>query len=361
MVNKKKKSISQLEINIGGVNLTTKALFTKHLSVMLKSGLTMPEALHIAYGSAKGQFKKVLAGVIRSVESGESLANSFLRYPKIFPGIFISAIRAGEVSGNLEVNLENLAVQLNKEKELRSKIKSAMFYPIVVLIASVILGLGLSYFLLPKITPLFTGLDIELPITTKFLLWFSDLVQNYGGRLFLGFVAFVIFIWWLVQQTFMKPFLHKIILYTPLIKGISRDSNIARFCRILGTLLQSGLTIDQAIGITRETLGNYYYRKAVDVLHERISKGSNLADNLEAFPHLFPTIVTRMVNVGENSGDLEGTLIYLADFYETEVDNSTKALSSIIEPVLLLGIGLVVGFLALSIITPIYNITGGVK
>lgn len=361
MPKKQRKSLAQMEISIGGVNLTTKALFTKHLAVMLKSGLTMPEALRIANESAKGKFKNVLSGVIRSVESGESLANSFSRYPKVFSGIFISAIRAGEVSGNLEKNLQNLATQLGKEKELRDKVKGAMFYPVVVLIAAGILGLALSFFLLPKITPLFQGLDMDLPITTKFLIWFSDLVQNHGGKLFLGITFSIIFLWWLLRKKFMKPIIHKLLLITPIVKNISQESNIARFTRILGTLLQSGLTIDQALGITQETLGNHYYKQAVGQIHERIGKGSNLSDNLTLFPNLFPLIVTRMVHVGENSGDLEGTLIYLADFYENEVDNSTKALSTIIEPVLLMGIGLVVGFLALSIITPIYNITGGVK
>lgn len=358
---KQKKSLINLEISFGGVNLTTKALFTKHLSVMLKSGLTMPEALHIAYSSSKGNFKKVLRGVIRSVESGESLANSFNRYPKIFSGIFISAIRAGEASGNLEHNLKNLSVQLNKEKDLRAKIKGAMFYPVVVLIAAFILGMALSFFLLPKITPLFEGLGVDLPITTRALIWFSNIVQTNGLALFIGTVTVIIFMWWLLRQKFMRPITHKVFLLTPLIKSISRDSNIARFSRILGTLLQSGLTIDKALAITQETLGNHYYQKAVEDIVNSIGKGSTLADNLGLYPKLFPVIVTRMVEVGENSGDLEGTLIYLADFYEGEVDNSTKALSTVIEPVLLMGIGLVVGFLALSIITPIYNITSGVN
>ena len=360
-INKKKKSVLNWDISIGGVGLTPKALFAKHLAVMLKSGLTISEALSISHDSAQGKLKKILAKVLKSVQSGQSLFSSFNRHPKIFSGLFISAIKTGESSGTLEENLENVAVQMEKDKELIGKIKGAMFYPMVILVASFILGLGMAFLILPKITPLFEGLGMELPITTRAIIWFSHFVQDYGLYLFLGLVVFTIFFIWLVRQKFVHPVTHWLFLKIPIINNISKYTNLARFCRTLGMLLKSGLNIDEALEITKNTLGNHYYQKALEGVSKRIEKGTKLSKDLEQYKPLFPIMVTRMIRVGEESGKLEETLLYLANFYEVEVNTSTKTLSTIIEPILLVIIGLVVGFLALSIITPIYNITGGVK
>ncbi len=358
---KKKTKLLDLEISISRINLTQKALFARHLAVMLKAGLTITEALNITQDSTQGRFRKVVRGVLKSVQSGHSLSTSFSRYPKVFSGLFISATQAGETSGTLEGSLHNIAKQLEKEKELVSKIKGAMLYPVVVLIAAILLGLAMAFLILPKITPLFEGLKIDLPITTRALIWLSHLIQNHGLFLFLGFIALAIFIFWLVRQKFIKPVTHWFFLKTPIIKNISRDANLARFCRTLGTLLQSGLNIDEALEVTKNTLSNYYYRKFLTQVSQRISKGTKLSEDLKQSDKLFPIMVTRMISVGEESGKLEETLQYLANFYELEVNNATKSLSTAIEPALLIIIGLVVGFLALSIITPIYNISGGIK
>jgi len=354
-----KKSI--LDLDIGRVNLTQKAIFAKNLSVMLKSGLAITEALSIAQSSATGKLKSILGKVLKSVESGSSLSKSFAQYPKVFPGIFISATNAGEASGTLVENLENVSEQLEKEKELVSKIKGAMLYPIVVLIAAFILGMVLAFVVLPKITPLFEGLKIDLPLTTQGLIWFSNFVQDYGVYLFIGIIAFVVLTIWLLRRKFSKPFVHWFLLKTPIIKKISKSTNLARFSRTLAMLLKSGISIDKALGIIKETTGNYYYQKALNRISQDIQKGTKLSDNLALSNKLFPVMLTRMIKVGEESGKFEETLFYLADYYELEVDTATKSLSTAIEPFLLIMIGLVVGFLALSIITPIYDITGGIK
>jgi len=356
-----KKSILDFDISIGKVSLTQKALFAKHLSVMLKAGLPISESLGIAMDSNTGKFKKILSGVLKSVEAGHSLSESFARYPSTFSGLFISATFAGESSGTLEENLVNVAEQLEKEKELTSKIKGAMLYPAVVMSAAFVLGLSMAFLVLPKITPLFEGLKIDLPVTTKVLIWVSHFIQDYSLGLFVGIVALTILVLWLVRQKFMKPFIHFSLLRLPVVNKISYNTNLARFCRTLGTLLKSGLNIDEALEISHTTLGNFYYQRAVKNISARIGKGTKLSNNLKHYPDLFPTMVIRMVRVGEESGKLEDTLLYLAHFYEVEVDNSTKSLSTVIEPILLIVIGLVVGFLALSIITPIYQITGNVR
>lgn len=357
----KKAGLWERDLAVGGVNLIQKALFAKHLAVMLRSGIPLNEALIISRDSSRGKMRKVLGKVSASVQSGRSLADSFGDAPKVFSALFVNITKAGELSGNLDGNLENVAEQLKKEHNLRAKILGALIYPAVVLGASFLLGLAMAFLVLPKITPLFEGLKIDLPLTTRFLIWFSHVIQNYGIYLFGGIIVFIGLCVWLFRQKFFKPVLHWFFLKVPIVKKISAASNLARFCRGLGTLLRSGLNIDEASRITYETVGNFYYRRALQKVSEDIVKGTKLSENLELFGQHFPLLMTRMIRVGEESGKMDETLLYLAEFYEEEVDNSTKSLATAIEPLLLIFIGIVVAFLALSIITPIYNITGGIK
>jgi len=242
-----------------------------------------------------------------------------------------------------------------------AKIKGAMLYPIVVLAATFGLGLAISFFVLPQITPLFEGLKVELPITTRGLIWFSRLVQAHGSVLFSGIILGLGTLIYLARKKFSRPVTHWLLLNLPVIKPLTRNANIARFCRTLGTLLKSGLTINEAITITQTILGNFYFQHALSDAVSRLGSGTPLSEHLSRYENLFPKLVTRMIRVGEESGRLEESLYYLAGFYEEEVDNSAKTMATAIEPILLIGIGLVVAFLALSIITPIYGITSGLK
>ncbi|MBD3311549.1 MAG: hypothetical protein GF349_03565 [Candidatus Magasanikbacteria bacterium] len=358
---KKKESLMALDISIGGVTLVQKAVFAKHLAVMLKSGITITEALGIALESSEGKLKRIVRQIQESVKSGRTLSDSLARYPKVFSGLFINAVKAGEASGTLEQNLNSVAEHLEAQKELIAKIKGAMLYPIIVLIASFVLGMGVTFFVLPKITPLFEGLDVDLPATTRGLIWFSHFVQDHGLILFISIVGVTVFLLWLVRQKFSRPVTHWLLLRLPILKDIVYKSNLITFTKTMGLLLKSGLNIDEAMDISKETLGNFYYSRSVTQISKRIDKGFSLSDNLKEYYTLYPTIVVEMVRVGEESGNLTETLLYLSDFYETELDEATKSLAAAIEPVLLIFIGLVVGFLALSIITPIYDITGNIR
>jgi type IV pilus assembly protein PilC len=358
---KKKKSLLQSEIAIGGVTLRQKALFAKHLSVMLSSGLTIVEALEISVDSASGKLKKVLSKILDSVNAGNSLSDAMSRHKRIFSGLFMSSVYAGEQSGTLEKNLEHVAAQLEKEQQLISKVRGAMVYPSVVLVAAFILGLAMSFFIFPKIIPLFEGLDVDLPATTRGLIWFSHFMDDYTKEILIGLIVAISGFIWLVKQRWMRPITHWISLHTPVVSRIVRNANLARFCLTLGTLLKSGINIDEALDITSKTMGNFYYGRSLKKTVTRVASGTPLAENLGMYRKLYPIMVTRMVKVGESSGKLEGTLLYLAGFYEIEVDTATKSLSTAIEPMMLIGIGLVVAFLALSIITPIYEITGNVS
>lgn len=360
-VENSKQSILEADISFGRVSLAQKMVFAKNLSLMLRSGLVLSEALEIIEEQSSGKMKKVSRRILHAVEAGEPLSEALSFFPKIFSPLFRNIVNAGELSGNLEKNLENIAVQLKKENELIAKIKGAMYYPITVMTAAFFLGLAMSFLVLPKITPLFEGLKVQLPWSTRVLISFSHIIGNYGYWLFLGIVALVFFVVWVLRLHMMRPFTNWFLLHFPIVKDIVIKTNLSRFCSTLATLLQSGINIDEALDITNKTLENYYYKRALGRVTMSVSQGGKLSEGLEEFSNLFPKITTRMIKVGEKSGNLDETLFYLAESYETEVDNATKSLSTLIEPVLLLGIGLLVAFLALSIITPIYQVTGNIR
>jgi len=355
-----KKQPKGAVFRFGRVTVVEKVLLAKNLSVMIKAGLPLKEALDTLYEQSRGKLRKVIGSVIQDIESGKSLADAMEKFPKVFPEYFTSIIRASEESGTLEENLAYLADHMESDWMLRRKIRSAMLYPVFVLGATGLIGLGLAIFVLPKVTELFTSFDVALPVTTRMLLWVADVFQKYGVYIAIGAVIGVPFLIWFFRRKFMKPFTHRIILGIPVIKKISRNLNLARFNRTLGVLLRSGIPIDRALGITVNTLNNVVYRRDLEEAAEEVQKGKALSVVLDSFPGQFPKLVTRMIKVGEGSGKLEGTLLYLARYYEEEVDNLTKNLATILEPILLVIIGVIAGGLALSIITPIYQLTGSI-
>ncbi|MEK7208740.1 MAG: type II secretion system F family protein [Patescibacteria group bacterium] len=349
------------DITLGRVSLTQKAVLAKHLALMLNSGLTLTESLTVAIDSAGGALRSILKRVAQSVESGTTFSAALGAHPKIFTGVFTSAVYAGERSGNLATNLANLSRALEKERALLAKIKGAMIYPIIVLAAAVLLGLGIAFFILPKITPLFKGLQIDLPWTTRALIWSADFLDKNGLVFFLTLIAGLIFFWWLARRKFTAPVTHWLILHLPVFGRLAINLNLARLAGTLSLLLKSGVSIDETFLIAERTLGNFYYRHALRRAASDIGRGLKLSASLEQFPKFFPLLFTRLARVGEVSGKFEETFFYLADFYEDEVDTAAKSLATALEPLLLLFIGLVVAGLALSIITPIYELTGNIK
>ncbi len=349
-------------INFGynRISLTQKLLFAKNMSLMLQSGLTVTEALNVAADAENSAFKKVILEIGRVTQAGNTLADGLALFPQVFSGFFINTVRAGEASGTLEGNLTHAALQLEKDQELRSKVKGAMLYPAIVILATCVLGLALAFLVLPKITPLFEGLHIQLPFTTRALIWFSHLIQNYGVILLIGIFGFIFLLVFILRQKFSRPFNHFVLLHAPVFKKLTHNAALARFSLTIGTLLKAGLPLDESLIITTSTIGNYFYERALQKVTAEVRTGTPVSQNLEHFANLFPPLLTRMIQVGEKSGKLEQTFLYLANYYEREVDVSTKSLATAIEPVLLLIIGSAVAFLALSIITPIYNITGSI-
>lgn len=358
---KAKKSFFEKEIVIGGVSLDQKSLFAKHLSIMLKAGVSLTEALAILEKQAKGKMKKVLSKISSSVNSGQKLSTALARHKDTFQGLFVSMVHSGEVSGNLEQSLVSISKQLEKQKDLEDKINTAMLYPSIVSFIALIVGGLVSYFVLPKITPLLKGLTVELPASTRSLIWFADLMKEDGLLILGGLFGLIILLIWLNKQDFSKPFTHWFLIRIPVIKDIIINSELSRLCYTLNSLLGSGVNIDRALKIAKETLTICYFSESLAEVRKRVVKGNKFSGGLKDFKNLYPDILISMVEVGERSGQLDEVLIYLSHFYRDKLDNSVKRLVVTIEPMLLIIIGLLVSFLALAIITPIYKVTGSIK
>jgi len=354
------KKLSKLEIDLSRIKEVDILLFTKQLSITLQSGLTLPESLRILAEQAKGRMKKMLQSIVDTVESGAAFSDAIQKYPKHFSVLYINTVKAGEVSGALPVNLLRLALQLKKKIELQKKVKSALIYPGIIFIAVFIMGFVVALFVLPKIIPLFESLDVELPLTTKILIWVAEFSRDHGLLSAIAFILTGNFSFWLFRQEFVKPFTHKMALYIPVLKNIIINLSLENFTRTLGSLLKNGLTVDQSLKITAESTGNVVYRKTILKLIPQIEGGSSISTVIASEPKLFPIIATKMISVGERTGKMDQTLEYLADYYEAEVNELTKNLSTVIEPFMMIIIGGIVGVIAISILGPIYSITSGI-
>jgi len=344
------------------ISTIDKVFLANNISIMIKAGLPLREAVATLQEQTKSKvFKKILEDIIKRLDNGEPLADSLARHPRSFNQLFINIIRVGEASGTLEENLKYLATQLEKSYDLRRKVKGAMIYPLLVLASTFVLGGALAVFILPKLLPLFKSFDVDLPLPTKILVWVTETIQNHGLLIFGGLAGFIILFAFLSRLKPVKRINHKILLRTPLFGRISRSSNLAQFCRTLGVLLKSGIPVVQGLEITSQTLRNMSYKKALAETSDKVQKGKSISDHLRTDRFLFPVTASKMIEVGEKTGNLEQTLLHLAEFYEKEIDNVTKNLSNILEPILLIVIGLVVGFIAIAIISPIYKLTGGFR
>lgn len=345
---------------ITGISLTDKTLLTKHMTVMLRSGLTITESVDIAAEQATGNMKKILTQISAEINAGKTFASGLAKYPRVFSPLYVNIVKVGERSGTLVESLEQLSIQLEKEHELRSKIMQALLYPMIVLFAVLLVGGGISVFVLPRLTSLFAVFQGEIPLATRILLAIVDLLTDYGfivfPALFFGFILFLI----LIRLEPVKPIWHAVLVRTPIVAGIVKNVNLAQFCRNLGTLLRSGLPITQSLQIVASATSNRVYKRKIERLLSSIETGKTMNEVMKGMQRVFPSITTRMINIGEKSGKLDEVLVYLAEFYENEVDQSSKTLQTTLEPILLVVIGLVVGFVMIAIITPIYELTSSI-
>lgn len=353
---------AQIQI-FSGVSFLEKLLFTKHLSIMVKSGIPIAEGLSTLADQTKStMFKKVLSTILADVQNGQNFATALGKHQKVFDQFYISLIAIGEESGKLEENLDFLSKQLAKDFSTRKKVQGAMLYPTLVLTTTLIMGGFISLFILPQLVDFFAAFSIDLPFTTKILLFFANAMKNYGIFLVIGFLVSSFAAYSLIQLPSVKPTWHQLILKIPLFGDILKYGQLARFSRNLGTLLQSGVPVAKSLETTANTLSNLKFKHDLLEIAQELAKGKNIGTVMDQKKfNEFPPIVSKMISVGEKTGKLEDTLLYLGEFYEDEIDNISKNLTTILEPILLITIGLVVGFVAIAIISPIYELTGSIR
>lgn len=340
------------------IKLIDKITFIKNLAVMIRAGLSVSRALKILTAQTTNKkFSKIIGDISRQVESGTSLADAMAKYPNVFSQIFVSMVRVGEVSGNLEQNLGYLADQMQRDYNLVSKAKGAMTYPIVVLVALAIVGFLMFTFVLPKLTETFKEFNTTLPMLTRVVMHVVDLFAKFGIFFGIGMIGLVVaFLVWKKSDT-GKQVVHKIVLSIPVFSNIVKKINLARFVRTFSSLVRSGMPMVEALEVSSKVVGNIYYQQVISDSASKVKIGSPLSSGFKKNPKLFPDLVVQMMEVGEESGTTDTVLEEVAAFYEAEVDESMKNLSSIIEPLIMMVIGAVVGVLAVALIMPIYNIT----
>jgi type II secretory pathway component PulF len=355
-----KQDLLAYDVAWGSVTAMQKIFFAKHLSVMLRSGLAISEALKLIHAGSQGHFRQIVAEIYTGVKSSRSLAETLSNYPKVFSGFFCGAVAAGEMSGNLAANLQNVAEQLQRDKELMDKVRAALFYPVLVMGAAVVIGLFVAIYILPKIVPVLSALRVELPWSTKLLIVIAQIIKVAGWQIVLGLTALLIALKALSKSHWAKPAFDAWWLKWPIMGVIMRQVNLTRWSRSLSVLLKSGVTITEALKLSAQALDNEAYRQMLLKVERAVAKGGQLAVNLQTMGSYFPQLAVKMIKVGEDSGKLQEALSETAEFYEAELAQSSKNLAAALEPTLLIVIGLMVGGLAIAIITPIYAISGGI-
>lgn len=336
--------------------------FAKRLSFLIRAGVPMLESIHVIKDQTKSKGEvKVFEKIIRDVSNGQSLSNSLSKFKKVFGNFAINVIRAGESSGTLIDNLNYLADELKKKEILRKKIMGALLYPIIITIATFGVTGFLTVYIFPKIIPIFQSLNAKLPLSTKIIMWITDLIRHDGFWLLLGLVllvgGIVAFIKFFPKVRFAYD---GFLLRLPIFGAIVKNYNLTNTLRTLGLLLRSGISLTEALIVTSETTDNVQYKAAFKAISTEVMRGKTMSENIKKYTNLFPEMLTHMLAIGEKSGNLSNTLIYLSEFYEHEFDDQTKNLSSTIEPILMIIMGIMVGFVAISVITPIYEITSSI-
>jgi len=325
---------------------------------MLKAGISLSTALKTLSEQTKNKyFVKILIDVSASVEKGDTFADSLRQYQKVFGELFISMIEAGELSGKLEEVLHQLFIQMKKENKLISKVKGALTYPAVIVFAMFGIATFMLIFVVPKITAMFTELDVELPLPTKVLIFVSNSIVNNGVISAIIFVIAIISFIQILKTNKGKLFFQGLLLMSPVIGPIVKKINLARFARNISSLLKTDIMIIKTFQITANVLGNLHYRNALNAMSQKIKKGGKLNEVIKDYPKLFTPVVAQMVAIGEETGELDNILVELAECYEEEIDQIMENLPAIIEPLLILMLGLGVGGVAVAVIMPMYTIT----
>jgi type IV pilus assembly protein PilC len=300
--------------------------------------------------------KGVMADVREEINKGNQFNVALNKYPDTFSKLYVAMVRAGEESGGLAPALEMIALQLERASNLRKKIKGAMIYPCIVISVMIILGILMMVYVMPTITETFLKMGVDLPLTTRILIGSSTFMSAHGLAVVAGIGAVIGLLIAFGRTVFGRRFIHLLLIHLPVIGNLVKQTNSAYTGRTLSSLLSSGVDVIGAIDITKDVIQNVHYKDILEEAKVKVEKGSPLSETFIAHENRYPILVGEMIAVGEETGNISAMLTEIATFYETEVEQKTKDLSTIIEPLLMVFIGGGVGFFALAMIAPIYSI-----
>ncbi|HLB95551.1 MAG TPA: type II secretion system F family protein [Patescibacteria group bacterium] len=344
----------------GRVNLKDKIVFTKQLAMMIRSGLPMIDAFSTLQDQTENKyFSRLIREIGEEVRGGRPLSKTLEKYPNIFPKLYISIVSAGEKSGKLDEVLERLADELEKEYELISKIKAAVTYPILIIVALVGIVILMLLFVIPEIKKIFTDMGVELPLITRIVLGASDLLRNFWYIFLILFLGSVFGLRFMAKTEKGGLFWDNFKIRLPLIGKLIRKIYMTRFCRTAGTLVASGLPILEIIDTSKEVLGNRVYRNALGNVGEKVESGRTFSDALKD-EKAFPPMIYHLISVGEKSGKLDEILLSMAEFFDREVETTTNNLATLVEPILIIIVGAGVGLVVASVIMPIYSLVNAI-
>ena len=330
--------------------------FSRQLAALLASGIPILTALQLLEEQVPAvALRKVIAGLAKELREGSSFSQALAKYPQAFSNTYCQVIKASELAGNFEVALRQVADYLEKEVTALKKARGALVYPAVVLLMAIGVAILLTTVALPPVVRLFTSLGGELPWTTRLLLVLGGFLINYKFHLLGGLVALIILIFIYMKLPAGELAVSRLMLKIPMIGRITIQRNMCRFCQTTSMLLKAGLLLPQIMNIVTRAVGNAVIRRALGEVRGKLVQGQGLSQSMAAIP-IFPQLLVEMVVVGETTGTLDATLDTMADFYEQRVEQRVRALISMMEPALIVVVGLVVAFMAVSMVTPLYSI-----
>lgn len=364
---KKIKQPNSLEVKLNDwfsklsrITVMQKIFFVDHLRTMIHASLSLVEALEILGKEMENKkFKKIIVEIKNQVEKGQPLSEVLAKYPKVFPSMYEKMVNAGEMAGKLDESLEQIVVQMKKSHELSSSIRGAMIYPAVILTAMLGVGIMMTTFVLPKLVEIFKEFDAELPLATKILIVITNFISNpiNLALTIILIVGFIIgFFMMLKRIPSFRQNIHNLNLKLPIVGPVIRQINLAQFSLTLSSLLKSTLPIIEAVDITADTCSNVIYQNALHRVATEIKTGRPISQILSEYNKLFPPMVTEMVMVGERTGEIDHLLSELSVFFSSEVDKTMKNFTIIIEPVIIILLGIAVAGVAVAVIMPMYTL-----
>ena len=362
------KSALQMELKLpkfmrGGVKTKQLTTFTRQLSTLVNAGLPLMRAMRVLQRQEKNPaLKEAVLQMAESIESGSTFAEALAAHPKIFDRLFVNMVKAGEVGGVLDVVLSRLAEFQEKAEKIKGKVKSAMTYPIVVLVMAISILTFLMMFIVPKFAEIFADLmgGKGMPVLTQFVMSASETMVTRFPVVLIVIIVLVVVVKLLAKTTKGRYALDQFKLHAPVFGTLISKNSISRFTRTLGTLMSAGVPVLQALNIVKETVGNEVISKSVAVIHDAVKEGENMAPPIAA-SKVFPPMVVSMVEVGEETGALPDMLMKIADSYDDDVDNAVAAMTSIIEPLLIIFLAVVVGTIVIALFMPLVSIIGGLS